>query len=126
MAIKKQRSRWSEAFRRQIVAETEASDDPVAAVARRHGLDPKRLYVWRQRYGVDRDQGSAGKQVSLVPVEISPVADGTGADTSVTGSGFFEIELPCGSRLRCSNDVNQALLTLVLSELRPAPQGVAP
>lgn len=121
MAGKKRHSKWTEAFRRRIVAEAEASEEPMSEVAKRHGLNPKLLYSWRQK--IMKDQEAAiptGKEVCLLPVEVKPSADKTPVTTNAPASGSLEIVLPCGSKLRCNSDINPALLGQALLALKPA------
>jgi len=119
MAGKTRRSRWSEAFRQRIVAEAEAADEPMSEVAKRHGLNPKLLYSWRQKLIKDQETATTGKEVCLLPVEVKASSDETPIQASNPTSGILEIELPCGSKLRCGNDINPAFLTIVLTELKP-------
>ena len=128
MAGKRRRSRWSEAFRRRIVAEAEASDEPMSEVAKRHDLNPKLLYSWRQK--LLKDQKTAtGKEVCLLPIEVKAPAEEAlvkmPVNTNDTTSGSLEIVLPCGSQLRCNNDINPALLSQALSVLRSDIQATA-
>lgn len=118
MAVKKRQSKWSEAFRRRIVAEAEASDEPMSEVAKRHGLNPKLLYSWRQKILKDQKAITTGKEVCLLPVEVKAAPDETPVKANVSTSGFLEIDLPCGSKLRCGSDINPALLSQALSVLR--------
>lgn len=126
MAGKKQRNRWSEAFRRRIVAEAEAFDGPMSEVAERHGLHPKRLYSWRQQFMKERETVAAARpssdgEVCLLPVEVKAVQDEPLAEVSpVAGSlATLEIILPCGSRLMCSAGMEPGLLREALVALRP-------
>lgn len=121
MASKKQRNRWSEAFRRRLVSEAEASEEPMSEVAKRHGVDPKRLYSWRQKFLRDQE-ATTGKEVCLLPVEVKAAPDETPVQSNNPTSGSLEIVLPCGSHLRCDSDINPALLGQALSVLRPDTQ----
>ena len=119
MAGKTRRSRWSEAFRRGIVAEAEASEEPMSAAAKRHSLNPKLLYSWRQKLLQDQKTTSTGKEVCLLPVEVKAAPDETSVKANNPASGILEIDLPCGSKLRCGSDINPAFLTVALAELKP-------
>lgn len=44
------RSRWTEQGARALLSALERSGQPVRAFAEEHGLDPKRLYMWRRRF----------------------------------------------------------------------------
>ena len=64
----------------------EADRDPVAAVAKRHGISEQTIYSWRKRFGalqandVKRlrrsDEGSRGKKMVSVPARRRQVANG--------------------------------------------------
>lgn len=119
MAVKRRCSNWSEAFRRRIVAEAEASEEPMSEVAKHHGLNPKLLYSWRQKFLQDRETVTTGKEVCLPPVEVKAAPDETPVQAIDSTSGSLEIDLPCGSKLRCDSDINPALLSQALSALKP-------
>jgi len=119
MAVKRRRSKWSEAIRRRIVAEAEASDEPMSEVAKRHGLNPKLLYSWRQKLLKDQKAATTGQEVCLLPVEVKTAPDETPESSGSPSSGFLEVDLPCGSKLRCGSGINPTLLSAALSELRP-------
>jgi len=126
MAVRKLRSKWSEAFRSRIVAEAEASDEPMSEVAKRHGLNPKLLYSWRQKLLKDQKTATTGKEVCLLPIEVKAAPDETPVKANNPASGILEIELPCGSKLRCGCDINLAFFTVVLAELKPNNPSTVP
>ncbi len=119
MAVKKRRSKWSEAFRQRIVAEAEASDEPMSEVAKRHGLNPKLLYSWRQKLLKDQKATTTGKEVCLLPVEVKTAPGETLVQANDSILSSLEIDLPCGSKLRCGSNINPALLSQALSALKP-------
>jgi transposase len=49
---RRSRRRWSETFKRRVVAEAAAPGVSVAAVARRYDLNANLLFNWKRRYGV--------------------------------------------------------------------------
>lgn len=102
-------------MRRQIVAEAEASDEPMSNVARRHGLDPNLLYSWRQQFIKDQEAAASGKEVCLLPVEVKATPKGNLPDNCGVSSDILEINLPCGSKLRCGSDVVSDRLTAPIS-----------
>jgi len=116
------RRRYGEDFKRRIVAEANAADVSVSEIARRHGLNANLVFNWRKKFGAN--QRTTSKEVCLVPVEIRAAPEAAFVDND-TASDFLEIDLPCGSKLRCGSDINPALLSLALSELRPTTQGAA-
>lgn len=119
MAVKRRRSKWGEAFRRRIVAEAEASDEPMSEVAKRHGVNPKLLYSWRQKFLKDQETATTGKEVCLLPIEVKTAPDETPVTPCYPTSGFLEVILPCGSQLRCDSDINPVLLGQALLALKP-------
>lgn len=108
--------RYDETFKRRVVRAVEASDQAVSEVARGFGLNPNRVYSWRKKFGVEAAQGIASGDISLVPVAIEAPPNGQSEGAS---SGFLEIDLPSGVRLRCSSGFDPALLGQALVSLRP-------
>lgn len=65
---RRSRRRWSEVFKRRVVAEAAEPGVSVASVARRHDLNANLVFNWRRRYGV----GEAFVPVAVVPCGPSP------------------------------------------------------
>lgn len=65
--IRRQRRRYSKAFKREVVAEMLEAGASVSAVARRHGLNANMVFMWRRdpRFGPGREL------VSFHPVEVT-------------------------------------------------------
>ncbi|MBL4790089.1 MAG: transposase [Kordiimonadaceae bacterium] len=105
IAGKKRHSRWSNTFRQQIVAEAEASDGPMSEVTRRHGVNPKLLYVWRQQFASVSAPAETGQEVCLVPVEVeaSPAVPPEG--NCASGLDCLEVTLPSGAHVRCGRSM---------------------
>lgn len=88
MADKRKRphGRWSEEFKRRVVAEAAASELSASEIARRNGLNPNMVFNWRKKFGAEAGQSTAGKEVCLVPVEVEaapeqpPVGSGQAAE----------------------------------------------
>jgi transposase len=115
------RRRWTDADKRQLVAETLAPDATVHAVARRHGVSTSQLFTWRKRFrgepGVPRSV-PAFAALALAPAGASLPGDGTLAGSGMpTSAGAIEIELPQGERVRIAGVVDPAMLTAVLQVL---------
>jgi transposase-like protein len=53
------RKRYSEAFKRQIVAQISAEPSALAAIARETGVSYSTLYVWRKQYAAPLPDGDA-------------------------------------------------------------------
>ena len=120
MADKRRRlhGRWSEEFKRRVVAEAAASELSASEIARRNGLNPNLVFNWRKKFGANPQ--AISKEVCLVPVEVTPEKiPAPAVDRPDIGSSFLEIDLPCGTRLRCGSTINPGLLSQVLSDLRP-------
>ena len=109
------RRRYTEAFRRQVVAETLNGAESVAAVALRHGLNANLVFKWRQRYAATRT-GSA----TLVPIRVAPErAEVDPCGPAETGAhGRIEITLAGGHQLRLQGALDPALVRVVLESLR--------
>ena len=48
---RRSRRRWSEAFKRRVVAEAAVPGVSAAAIARRYDLNANLLFNWKRRYG---------------------------------------------------------------------------
>ena len=97
------RQRWSDAFKKRIVAEASEPGVTVAEIARRYDLDARRVSNWMKKFGPG---------VALVPVEVT-----TGSSDSPT-SPTIEIDLPCGTRVRCGPEIDNELIRSVIAALR--------
>ena len=56
------RQRWSDAFKKRIVAEASQPGETVAQIARRYDLDTKQISNWKTKFG---------SSVTLMPVEVT-------------------------------------------------------
>ena len=102
------RRRWSDTFKKRVVAEASQPGVRVAQIARRYDLDAKRVSNWKTKFG----SGAA-----LVPVEVTTDDDHfpTSADRSPS---CIEIDLPCGTRVRCHADANTELISDIIAAVR--------
>ena len=102
------RRRWSDTFKKRVVAEANQPGVTVTQIALRYDLDARRLSNWKTKFG----SGAA-----LVPVEVTTEADRlpTSADRSST---CIEIDLPCGTKLRCRPDTSTELVAGIIAALR--------
>src|SRR5216684_3382681 len=62
---------WSEALKRQIVAETLEPGSSVSIVARRHDVNANQLFKWRRELVSEQPLGVVDSG-AMVPVEIVP------------------------------------------------------
>ena len=97
------RRRWSETFKKRVVAEASEPGVTVTQIARRYDLDARRVSNWMKKF-------SSG--VALVPVEVT--SDASGSLTSPA----IEVDLPCGTRVRCHADANTELVADIIAAVR--------
>ena len=97
------RQRWSDAFKKRVVAEASEPSVTVTQIARRYDLDARRVSNWINKFG---------SGVPLVPVEVT--SDHSGSPISTV----IEIDLPCGTRVRCGPETGAELVTSVIVALR--------
>src|SRR5947208_11276363 len=91
---------WSEALKRQIVAETLEPGSLVSIVARRHNVNTNQLFKWRR----ELLPTAAIENGTMVPVAIVPER---GRDRRrVERTGVVEIEFGCGARVRLRGEVS--------------------
>jgi transposase len=109
------RRRWSEAERKQIVAETEAAS--VSSVARKHRVAASLVFRWRRAAGLSGKK-SVGKPVpAFVPVMLPAPSPAAAISSPSAERGLVEIELAGGRRLRVSAPVDTAMLRQVIEVL---------
>ena len=103
------RRRWTDEEKAWIVAESLDPASTVSAVARRYGLHPSQLFVWRQRLAAPAARDAPG----FVPVVVAEDA----AATSPELAGRIEIALG-PAVVRVGADVDAAALRRVLEAVR--------
>jgi transposase len=104
------RRQYSEALKRQMVAETQAPGASVSIVARRHDVNSNQLFRWRRQL-----LPKAAVESAMVPVEIAP--DG-GRPSRPDREGVIEITFGCGARVRLRGEVSSETLRQVIELLR--------
>jgi transposase len=102
-----QRRQYSEALKRQMVAETQAPGASVSIVARRHEGNSNQLFRWRPKAMVESG--------AMVPVEIAP---DDRRPQRLDRKGIIEIAFGCGARVRLRGEVNAETLRQVVELLR--------
>src|SRR4051795_522895 len=105
------RRRWTDEEKAWIVAESLAPATTTSAVARRYGLHPSQLFVWRQQLAASAARDAPGF-VPVVVAEDDPAPAGT--------AGRIEIALG-PAVVRVGADVDAAALRRVLEVLRGLP-----
>jgi transposase len=93
------RRRWSEAFKRRVVAEAAVPGVSVASVARRHDLNANLLFNWRRRYGPALGAEASFLPMALVPCGPSPAGVAGEGAAAPLRSGRIEIALAVGHRV---------------------------
>jgi transposase len=102
------RRRWTDEEKAWIVAESLDSTTTVSAVARRYGLHPSQLLVWRQRLAAPAVRGAP----EFVPVLVT---EDEAAPAEMPG----QIEIALGPAVvRVGADVDAAALRRVLEVVR--------
>ena len=105
------RRQYSEALKRQMVAETQAPGASVSIVARRHDVNSNQLFRWRRQL-LPKAVVESG---AMVPVEIA--ADGDRLRRP-DRDGVIEITFGCGARVRLCGEVSPETLRQVVELLR--------
>jgi transposase len=106
-----QRRQYSDALKRQMVAETLAPGSSVSVVARRHDVNSNQLFRWRRQL-LPKAVVETG---AMVPVEIAPDSD---RPRRTDREGVIEIAFGCGARVRLRGEVSSATLRQVIELLR--------
>jgi hypothetical protein len=117
---KRSRRRWTVEEKLAIVAAAKTSGDPVAVVARRHGMNANHLFEWLRR---DRDGTLDRRTLYRAPggpldfVELGVVGERPLCGPSAPA---MEIDLPCGAKVRIGAGVDAAMLGTILAAVRAA------
>ena len=106
------RRQYSEASKRQMVAETQLPGASVSTVARRHDVNSNQLFRWRRQLLPK----AAVESSAMVPVEIAP--DDGGRPRRTDREGVIEIAFGCGARVRLRGEVSSETLRQVIELLR--------
>ena len=105
------RRQYSEALKRQMVAETQAPGASVSIVARRHDVNSNQLFRWRRQL-LPKAVVESG---AMVPVEIAP---DDGRPRRPDREGVIEITFGCGARVHLRGEVSSETLRQVIELLR--------
>ena len=109
------RRQWSEALKRQIVAESMEPGASVSIVARRHDVNANQLFKWRREM-VPEQTPAADQSVTMLPVEIVPEPSEPRPRARRTGT--IEITFACGARVCVRGEVSPETLRQVIELLR--------
>ncbi len=105
------RRQYSEALKRQMVAETQVPGASVSIVARRHDVNSNQLFRWR-RHLLPKAVVESG---AMLPVAVA--AD-EGRPRRPDPDGMIEIVFGCGARVRLRGEVSSEPLRQVIELLR--------
>jgi transposase len=105
------RRQYSEASKRQMVAETQAPGASVSTVARRHDVNSNQLFRWRRQL-LPKAVVESG---AMMPVEIAP---DDGRPRRTDREGIIDIAFGCGARVRLRGEVSLETLRQVIELLR--------
>ena len=124
--VGRRRRRWSEAQKRQIVAETHEPGVSVPMVAQRYNLNANQIFKWRRQFREPERAGVAGRFVPVV-VEAAPGQEPAAAAMSPPSesivaegqpaTGRMEIVLAGGRRVIVDRTVDASALSRVISVL---------
>ena len=112
---KPKRRLWTEALKRQIVAETIEPGASVSIVARRHDVNANQLFKWRREMAPEKP-AAAEQSVTMLPVQIVP--EPSEPHRRARRSGTIEITLACGARVCVRGEVSSETLRQVVELLR--------
>ncbi len=120
LTSKERRRRWSAEEKLRIIGETMQPGVSVSSVARRHGLHPNQLFIWRtQARAGELADGVASR---FVPVAVSSDPSGpepTGYATArvCAGQSMIEIVLSNGRVIRATEGIAPDLLARLVTAL---------
>ena len=125
-SVGRRRRRWSEAQKRQIVAETLEPGVSVPMVAQRYNLNANQVFKWRRLFREPERAGGAGRFVPVV-VEGAPSHEAGAAAMSpqsdddvamrAPATGRMEIVLAGGRRVIVDQAVDGPALARVIAVL---------
>ena len=111
------RRQYSEALKRQMVAETLEPGASVSIVARRHDVNTNQLFKWRREL-LPKEPRAEAEGGPMVPVEIVPEPEPLPRRRRMERAGFIEIEFGCGARVCIRGEVAPRTLRQIIELLR--------
>jgi transposase len=109
----RRRRRWSEAQKREIVAETLEPGSSVSIVARRYDVNANQLFLWRREL-LPKPAGT--ECVAMLPVEVVPKEPHRSRRSD--RGGCIEIEFGSGIWVRVRGHAAPEMLRQVVELLR--------
>ena len=115
----KERKRWSEDQKREIVAETFQPGETVTGVARRHGANPSMVFSWRKQ--LMEQQTREAPQNAFMPVALAPPASPTPSPMEAAFEApTIDLTFACGARLKLTGAVDPELVAGIVKAIRRA------
>ena len=115
------RRRWTDAQKREIVAEIDAPNGSVSKVARRYSLHTSLLFRWRRDFTAPRSESTPSRVTApaFVPIALtSPLPTPPASALTVSPSSTpIEILLACGRSVRTASDVDPQRLARIVAAL---------
>jgi transposase len=103
-------AKYSDDFKRKLVRQSRVAGVSVPMVAKKHGVDPNRIYAWRSDA---RFQPDGPEDAAFIPVEVAqgesdaaPVVRDARPTRGPTTPSQIEITLENGRKLRVSDGVD--------------------
>ena len=126
----RRRKRRSLEEKLQIVRETLQSQESVAVIARRHGVNANQVFAWRRHYKHGELEGRSAARLPepvIVPVHVGQPAPvhthrgdaGETLQSSLRGGPRLEIELAEGPRVKIWDISSETLRALIRDLVRP-------
>lgn len=115
----KERKRWSEGQKREIVAETLAPGETVTGVARRHGANPSMVFGWRKRM-LEENRAQRAPQPAFMPVMLAPPSPAPPLTNTASEAPTIDVAFACGARLRVAGAADPALVAGIVKALTRA------
>lgn len=115
------RRQWTDAQKREIVAEIDAPDGSVSKVARRYSLHTSLLFRWRRDFTARRSEPAPSRLTvpTFVPIALaSPLPMPPASALAVPPSSTpIEILLADGRGVRTASDVDPQALARIVAAL---------
>lgn len=113
------RRTWSTCFKKRVVAEASQPGVSAAQIARRYDLNANLLFNWKRKFGA----GSPLLPVEIVADDMAPIhsrstVDRQEAFVSQERIDHVEIELPNGTKVRCSAQVDPIFVARIVTAVR--------
>lgn len=106
------RRRWSDEEKQAIIEESKTN--PVARVAKKHGVATSLLFRWRKMQGIGARRPRRSKETNFVPIALPAPA---GRPPPAATEGVIEIVLGGGRRVIVGADVDICALKRVIAAL---------